>query len=56
MESNENIEVIREEVKEIPKDSIVIIATGPLTSDKMASDLISRTKTKIIPVILIIRR
>ncbi|QER42263.1 methylenetetrahydrofolate--tRNA-(uracil(54)-C(5))-methyltransferase (FADH(2)-oxidizing) TrmFO [Thermodesulfobacterium sp. TA1] len=30
-----NIKVIREEVKEIPEDKIVIIATGPLTSEAM---------------------
>ncbi len=40
---NENtyIELIREEITEIPKDKIVIIATGPLTSDKL-SDGISK--------------
>ena len=36
IEENEYIEVIREEVKEIPKDSIVIIATGPLTSENLS--------------------
>ena len=35
----ENIEVIREEVKEIPQDKIVIIATGPLTSDILAEEI-----------------
>ena len=39
VESNENIEVIREEVKEIPKDSIVIIATGPLTSEILSEKI-----------------
>ncbi len=34
-----NIEIIREEVKEIPEDGIVIIATGPLTSDIMAKKI-----------------
>ncbi len=33
---NEYIEVVREEITEIPKDKIVIIATGPLTSEKMS--------------------
>ncbi len=33
------IEIIREEVTEIPKESIVIIATGPLTSEKLAKNL-----------------
>ena len=36
IEENEYIEVIREEVKEIPEDSIVIIATGPLTSESLS--------------------
>ena len=36
IEENEYIEVIREEVVEIPKDCIVIIATGPLTSEKLS--------------------
>lgn len=30
------IEVIREEITEIPKDAITVIATGPLTSDTLA--------------------
>ncbi len=33
------IEIIREEVKEIPKDKIVVIATGPLTSEPLAQNL-----------------
>jgi len=33
------IEVIREEVVEIPKDKVVIVATGPLTSEKLAENL-----------------
>ena len=36
LESHQNIEIIRKEVTEIPQDRPVIIATGPLTSDKMA--------------------
>ncbi|MFW5790560.1 MAG: methylenetetrahydrofolate--tRNA-(uracil(54)-C(5))-methyltransferase (FADH(2)-oxidizing) TrmFO [Bacillota bacterium] len=36
LEANENIEIIRKEVTEIPEDKPVVIATGPLTSDKMA--------------------
>ena len=39
IESNENIEIIREEVTEIPKDSIVIIATGPLTSEGLSEKI-----------------
>ena len=33
------IEIIREEVENIPKNSIVIVATGPLTSDKLANEI-----------------
>lgn len=39
IESNENIEIIRKEVTEIPKDSIVIIATGPLTSEGLSEKI-----------------
>ena len=42
IEENENIEVIHEEVtdiEELAKDGIVIIATGPLTSDTLAKDI-----------------
>ncbi|MEO0145198.1 MAG: methylenetetrahydrofolate--tRNA-(uracil(54)-C(5))-methyltransferase (FADH(2)-oxidizing) TrmFO [candidate division WOR-3 bacterium] len=35
----DNVKIIREEVVEIPKDEIVIIATGPLTSEKLAEDI-----------------
>ena len=34
--SNPNITVVREEVTEIPTDAITVIATGPLTSEKMS--------------------
>lgn len=33
---NSNIEIIREEVISIPEDEYVIVATGPLTSDKLS--------------------
>ena len=39
LEKNENIEIIREEVVKIPEDGIVIIATGPLTSDDLAKEI-----------------
>ena len=39
VEENENIEIIREEVKEISKEGIVIIATGPLTSNTLAEKI-----------------
>lgn len=35
----DNLEVIREEVKEIPKDGITIIATGPLTSSDLFKNI-----------------
>lgn len=44
IEKNPNIEIIREEVENIgAEDGIVIIATGPLTSEKMAKQIISIT-------------
>ena len=39
IKSFENIEIINEEVKEIPKDEIVIVASGPLTSDLLFEDI-----------------
>ena len=36
--SEENIEVVREEVTEIP-EGVVIIASGPLTSEKLANSI-----------------
>lgn len=44
IEKNHNIEIIREEVENIEaEDGIVIIATGPLTSEKMAEQIINIT-------------
>jgi len=44
LEKNENIEIIREEFTHLSKeDGIIIIATGPLTSDKMAEEIIKLT-------------
>lgn len=39
IESNENIELIREEIFDIPKDNIVIVASGPLTSEKLSKSI-----------------
>ncbi|MBQ4105493.1 MAG: methylenetetrahydrofolate--tRNA-(uracil(54)-C(5))-methyltransferase (FADH(2)-oxidizing) TrmFO [Clostridia bacterium] len=36
-----NIEIISEEVTEIPADAITVIATGPLTSDALCSNIVS---------------
>ena len=46
LEKNELIEIIHEEVTDIEKiseDGIVIIATGPLTSEGMAKEISKRT-------------
>lgn len=40
--SHSLIEVIEEEVTEIPEDAITVIATGPLTSDALAEKIIER--------------
>jgi len=39
LESLENVKVIRKEVSIIPGDEITIIATGPLTSDKLSKEI-----------------
>lgn len=39
IESFENVKIIRGEVEEIPRDEIVIVATGPLTSEKLSEDI-----------------
>ncbi len=39
IENHPNIEVIREEVKEIPEEGITVVATGPLTSDEFSKYL-----------------
>ena len=37
--SEPNITVLREEITEIPKDGVVIVASGPLTSEQLADDI-----------------
>ncbi len=37
--SMENIEIINEELKEIPKDKVVLIASGPLTSEALSKNI-----------------
>ena len=39
IKNNPNIEVISEEISEIPDDAITIVATGPLTSDSLAKSV-----------------
>jgi methylenetetrahydrofolate--tRNA-(uracil-5-)-methyltransferase len=36
-----NVEIIREEVPKIPEDGIVVIASGPLTSESLSKELLS---------------
>lgn len=43
IQSNQNISIIREEVCQVPRGEMSIVATGPLTSDRLAADLISLT-------------
>jgi methylenetetrahydrofolate--tRNA-(uracil-5-)-methyltransferase len=43
IENNPNIELIREEVKNIAADEITIIATGPLSSDALTADIMKLT-------------
>ena len=40
---NPDIEIVRDEVREIPADDISIIATGPLTSDALTKDIMRFT-------------
>ena len=39
LKQNKNFSLIRGEVKEIPENSLTIIATGPLTSDALAQNI-----------------
>lgn len=39
LENCENIEIIREELKEIPRDTIVLVASGPLTSPELSEKI-----------------
>ena len=43
IEANEYIEVLREEITKIPTDKIVVIATGPLTSERLSEDISNLT-------------
>lgn len=57
IKSMENIELIEEEIgdnihlKDIIKDNITVIATGPLTSDKLSKEIISLTRTRRISIL-----
>lgn len=43
IENHPNIEIIREEVAQIPTDEISIIATGPLTSEALTTEIMKLT-------------
>ncbi|MGB7069636.1 MAG: methylenetetrahydrofolate--tRNA-(uracil(54)-C(5))-methyltransferase (FADH(2)-oxidizing) TrmFO [Pyrinomonadaceae bacterium] len=43
VERHPNIEIVREEIKEIPEDEISIIATGPLTSEALTASIMKWT-------------
>jgi methylenetetrahydrofolate--tRNA-(uracil-5-)-methyltransferase len=43
IENDPNIELVREEVKEIPKGEITVIATGPLSSDALTLEIMRLT-------------
>ncbi len=39
LEASPAIDIVREEISAIPEDGIVIVATGPLTSDALAASI-----------------
>lgn len=43
IEAHPNIELIREEITQIPEDEITIIATGPLTSEALTAEIMKFT-------------
>lgn len=43
IEANPKIELVREEVTQVPDDEIVIIATGPLSSDSLTAEIMKLT-------------
>ena len=46
LETHPNIRIVREEVQEIPTDALCIVATGPLTSERMSQALTALTQKK----------
>ena len=46
LESHPKVRILREELTELPTDCLCIIATGPLTSDKLAHAIQGLTHTK----------
>jgi methylenetetrahydrofolate--tRNA-(uracil-5-)-methyltransferase len=45
LESHPSIRILREEITEIPADCVCVIATGPLTSDKLAASIRQLTRS-----------
>ena len=43
LKENKNIEIIEEELTELPEDKIVLIASGPLTSEKLFNKIMEIT-------------
>lgn len=46
LEQHPNITVVREEVREIPDEGVVVVASGPLTSDPLAAAILRFTGEK----------
>jgi methylenetetrahydrofolate--tRNA-(uracil-5-)-methyltransferase len=46
VENHPQIRLVREEIKSIPESGVVIIATGPLTSDVLASEIKMLTRSE----------
>ena len=46
IQTNELIDLRREEVTKIPEDGVVIVATGPLTSDALCAEISSLTESE----------
>lgn len=46
LEGHSNIRIVREEITEIPSDCVCIIATGPLTSERLAKALGAVTQSQ----------
>ena len=46
LESHPNIRIVREEIKDIPEDTISIVATGPLTSNTLSNAISELTHSK----------
>ncbi len=46
LESHPNVRILREEITEVPSDCVCVIATGPLTSDRLAKAIGELTHAK----------